>query len=46
MGQALAWRMCRKIVEHHGGRIIARSTPGKGSIFEVLLPAVQRGKAE
>jgi signal transduction histidine kinase len=45
-GTGIGLALCRKIAEHHGGRITARSTPGKGSTFEVLLPAVQRGKTE
>jgi signal transduction histidine kinase len=44
-GTGIGLALCRKIVEHHGGKITARSTAGKGSVFEVLLPAVQSGKA-
>jgi light-regulated signal transduction histidine kinase (bacteriophytochrome) len=46
-GTGIGLALCRKIAEHHGGTITAQSTPGKGSVFEVLLPAIQarKGKA-
>ena len=43
-GTGIGLAICRKIAEHHGGTITARGTPGQGSTFKVLLPAVQRGK--
>jgi len=42
-GAGIGLALCRKIVECHGGTISARSTPGKGSVFEVLLPVRQGG---
>ncbi|MGA2067727.1 MAG: PAS domain S-box protein [Thermoguttaceae bacterium] len=43
-GAGIGLALCRKIVECHGGTIAAHSTPGKGSLFEVLLPVRQSGK--
>ena len=37
-GMGLGLFICRGIVEQHGGRIWAESTPGKGSAFHVALP--------
>ena len=43
-GTGLGLAICRKIVDAHGGHIVARNRPGGGAVFEIMLPA--RGAME
>ncbi|MGD8276766.1 MAG: two-component regulator propeller domain-containing protein [Gemmatimonadota bacterium] len=42
-GTGIGLAICRKIAERHRGSIRVESSPGKGSVFTVSLPARQQG---
>lgn len=39
-GTGIGLFLCRRIIELHGGSIIAQNNPGKGSSFRILMPLI------
>ena len=39
-GTGLGLALVRSIAPGHGGEVLVRSAPGKGSMFELMLPAM------
>jgi signal transduction histidine kinase len=37
-GTGIGLALCRKVLENHGGFIYARSKPGKGTSFHIIIP--------
>jgi PAS domain S-box-containing protein len=45
-GTGLGLPLTKALTERHGGRLTIASTPGRGTVVEVRLPAVERPAAE
>jgi two-component system sensor kinase FixL len=45
-GTGVGLTICQKIAERHGGSITAKSTPGQGATFIVMLPVKHKRRGE
>lgn len=45
-GLGLGLSMVKSVIEAHGGRVAVRSSPGEGSVFELLLPELPLPSAQ
>ncbi len=45
-GTGLGLTIVHRIIDQHGGRVEAQSTPGAGTTFTIALPATSRGKGD
>ena len=44
-GTGLGLAIVKHIVQAHGGRVVARSVPGEGSVFAVFLPGERKERS-
>jgi signal transduction histidine kinase len=43
-GTGLGLSVVHRIVKDHGGAVICKSAPGKGTVFEIYLPEIESGE--